>query len=143
MVSTKSIDTLATLGRSRRIGPRKRIRAAVGAALCAAFSIAPILVGTGTASASPLVPCWYGPVESRLEVTCENHDFTPATVKIDAWCTNFAYIGRQERMAPQSSTHITGDCGPGAHPIVWFVGGRSDWEELNRRLDDLERDHDS
>lgn len=117
-----------------------RKRAALVAALCATFSITPILVGAGAANASPLVPCTYGPVETRLEVDCHNHDFTPATVKITAWCSNAAFIGWQQRMAQQSHTHITRDCGPGAHPVVWFVSGESDWENLQDRLDDMERD---
>ncbi|WP_330228721.1 hypothetical protein OHA40_21730 [Nocardia sp. NBC_00508] len=142
-MSIRTTNPLAILGRSRGIGSRGRKRAAAGVALCAVFSVAPVLVGTGAANASYLVPCWYGPVESRLEVDCENRDFTPATVKIDAWCSNFAYTGWQERMAPQGRTHVTRDCGPGAHPVVWFVGGKSDWEELNDRLDELERDRDS
>ncbi|MFE3443550.1 hypothetical protein ACFXNW_11005 [Nocardia sp. NPDC059180] len=111
-------------------------RVAMLGALCAAFSITPIVAGAGIANASPLVPCNYGPVGSRLEVDCENRDYTPGTVRISAWCTNAAWIGWEERMAPQSRTHITRDCGPGAHPIVWFVSGKSDWERIQEELND-------
>ncbi|GAA5055931.1 hypothetical protein [Nocardia callitridis] len=117
-------------------------RVAVIAALCTTFSVAPMLVGTGAANASALVPCTYGPVETRLEVDCHNDDFTPATVKISAWCTNFAYIGWQQRMDQRSDVHITRDCGPGANPVVWFVSSESDWEHMKNRLESMERDRD-
>ncbi|MEV3964677.1 hypothetical protein AB0M34_27955 [Nocardia sp. NPDC050193] len=123
--------------RIRPTRSRRRLgRTALVAVFCAAFSATPILVGTSAANASSLVPCTYGPIETRLEVDCHNNDFTPATVNITAWCNNFAYIGWRQRMDRQSHTHITRDCGPGAHPVLWWVSSKSDWEELQDSLDE-------
>ncbi len=40
-------------------------------------------------------------------------------------------------MAPRSSLHITRECGPGAHPVVWWLHGEIDREawERERYLD--------
>lgn len=132
-------DSHANVSPTRPGSPAFR-RAALLGVLGAAFSIAPIAVGTGTANATLLVTCSQGPFGSRLEMDCRNIDYTPATVKINIWCTNGAWVGGQERMAQQSQAHFTRDCGPGAHPIVWFVEGESDGQRIRDDMDDRDDD---
>ncbi|MBY8855453.1 hypothetical protein K7711_03090 [Nocardia sp. CA2R105] len=134
---------MSASGSPRRAGVVSRAsrRLAAVAAVIGVGASAPMLLGSGTAAASTLVPCTYGPIGSRLEVDCTDNDYTPATVTINAFCTNFANISMPPtRMGPRSRMHFTRDCGPGANPIFWLVNGESDWEKVQDQLDQMRQD---
>ncbi|WP_157229137.1 hypothetical protein [Nocardia brevicatena] len=99
-------------------------------------------VGAGPARALPPGDafCSSVPVDSRLDIECTNTDVGPATVGVIVTCSNLRPLVQEVRMRPESTIQFSEDCGPGAHPISWNVGAKTDYQRDRER--DYEIDHE-
>lgn len=89
------------------------------------------LLGAGTAAARPYGTniCAAQPVGSGTVTTCTNTDDAPASVIVQALCSNLRIIWINHPVAPNSTRQFIDDCGPGAHPVTWNAPGTTQWQE--------------